>query len=208
VSLALFRDDRGAEPEPQFGDVLQVVGQEDRMVKLLHCGQLAQGSESDTILPLLQASSRALRRHLAAAIRVSSRCGWACQWSLIVAILVSRVGRIGPLVWHMPLNANLAFREFGIALFFASVGLMAGPQFFAVVFSVRGAIWLASGICVTMLPILFVGWLALAIWKMNFVVVWRHRRQYDGSASGRPLPTSAAPRRPVSRVSTVYPLTT
>ena len=56
---------------------------------------------------------------------------------LIVAILVSRVGRIGPLVWHMPLNANLAFREFGIAIFFASVGLMAGPQFFAVVFSAR-----------------------------------------------------------------------
>jgi putative transport protein len=90
---------------------------------------------------------------------------------LLVAIVVSRVGRIGPLVWHMPLNANLAFREFGIALFFAAVGLMAGPQFFAVAFSARGLMWLVAGICVTVLPILLVGSVALAAWKMSFVVV-------------------------------------
>jgi putative transport protein len=47
---------------------------------------------------------------------------------LVVALLLGRLGRIGRLVWHMPLNANLAFREFGIALFLASVGLTAGPR--------------------------------------------------------------------------------
>ena len=31
----------------------------------------------------------------------------------------------------MPTNTNLAFREFGIALFFAAVGLGAGAKFFA-----------------------------------------------------------------------------
>jgi hypothetical protein len=40
---------------------------------------------------------------------------------LIIAILVSRLGRIGPLVWHMPQSANHAFRELGIALFFAAL---------------------------------------------------------------------------------------
>lgn len=32
------------------------------------------------------------------------------------------LGRIGRLVSHMPMNAKLTFREFGIALFFAAVG--------------------------------------------------------------------------------------
>ena len=31
-------------------------------------------------------------------------------------------GHIGRLVWHMPKSASVAFREFGIALFFAGVG--------------------------------------------------------------------------------------
>ena len=38
----------------------------------------------------------------------------------------------------MPVNTNLAFREFGIALFFAAVGLGAGAKFFATVPSVTG----------------------------------------------------------------------
>jgi putative transport protein len=42
---------------------------------------------------------------------------------LIVALILGRVGRIRRQVWHMPVNTNLAFREFGIALFFAAVGL-------------------------------------------------------------------------------------
>jgi putative transport protein len=57
---------------------------------------------------------------------------------LIVALLLSRIGRIGRQVWHMPVNTNLAFREFGIALFFAAVGLSAGPKFFATVFTTTG----------------------------------------------------------------------
>ena len=54
--------------------------------------------------------------------------------ALIVALVLGRLGRIGRLVWHMPANVNLAFREFGITLFLAAVGLMAGPKFFSTVF--------------------------------------------------------------------------
>jgi len=52
---------------------------------------------------------------------------------LIVALVLGRFGRIGRLVCHMPVNANIAFRDFGIALFFAAVGLDAGAKFFATV---------------------------------------------------------------------------
>jgi putative transport protein len=159
----------------QFGDVLQVVGQEDHIreaatllgnslnaLNQTHFVPLFAGYLAGIVLGTLPLAVPGLSQPL--------RLGLAAG-PLIVALLASRVGRIGPLVWHMPPTANLAFREFGIALFFASVGLMAGPQFLSVVFSSRGAIWLASGICVTMLPLLLVGWIALVLGKMNFVVV-------------------------------------
>jgi len=88
---------------------------------------------------------------------------------LIVALFVGRVGHIGHLVWYMPTNANLAFRDFGIALFFAAVGLAAGPRFFATVFSTIGARWLLAGLMVTMLPLLLVGVVSRLAWNMNFV---------------------------------------
>src|SRR6185436_7689971 len=68
---------------------------------------------------------------------------------LVVALALGRTGHIGPLVFHMPVNTNIAFREFGIALFFAAVGLAAGPKFFGSVLSSTGVMWLAGGLCVT-----------------------------------------------------------
>jgi putative transport protein len=88
---------------------------------------------------------------------------------LIVALILGRVGRIRRQVWHMPANTNLAFREFGIALFFAAVGLTASVKFFATVFSVTGLQWLLAGACVTALPMLLIGAFAHVVWKLNFM---------------------------------------
>src|SRR5581483_8745554 len=76
---------------------------------------------------------------------------------LILAIILGRIGRVGRLVWHMPANANLAFRELGITLFLACVGLKAGAQFFAMVFSASGLVWLCTAIFVTTVPLLAAG---------------------------------------------------
>lgn len=90
---------------------------------------------------------------------------------LIVAILVGRLGRIGRLVWHMPQNANLAIRELGLALFFAAVGLLAGPTFFSAAFSLTGLVWLLVGAFVTVVPLLAVGVLSRQVLKMNYVTI-------------------------------------
>jgi putative transport protein len=87
---------------------------------------------------------------------------------LIVALILGRVGRIRRQVWHMPVNTNLAFREFGISLFFASVGLSAGAEFFAVVFSSTGLQWLFTGVCVTVVPLLVIGAFSRVALKMNY----------------------------------------
>jgi AspT/YidE/YbjL antiporter-like protein len=88
---------------------------------------------------------------------------------LVVAIFLGARGHIGRLVWHMPRSANIAFREFGIALFFTGVGLMAGPAFFSAVLSWTGLLWLIAGAIVTILPILAVGVFARKWLGLNYV---------------------------------------
>jgi putative transport protein len=128
---------------------------------------------------------------------------------LIVALILGRVGRIGRQVWHMPVNTNLAFREFGIALFFAAVGLNAGAKFFATVFSATGLQWLAAGIVVTMLPLLLVGIFARVVLKMNFMDL---SGLLSGSMTDPPAlafaSNIAGSDAPTVGYATVYPLTT
>jgi putative transport protein len=128
---------------------------------------------------------------------------------LIVALLVGRVGRIGRLVWHMPANTNLAFREFGIALFFAAVGLAAGAKFFATVFSATGLQWLLAGVAVTVVPLLLVGSFARVVWKMNFMDL---SGLLAGSMTDPPAlafaSSIAGSDAPTLGYATVYPLTT
>jgi putative transport protein len=128
---------------------------------------------------------------------------------LIVALILGRVGRIGRQVWHMPVNTNLAFREFGIALFFAAVGLGAGAKFFSTVFSTTGLQWLLAGACVTILPLVLIGVIARGVWKMNFIDL---SGMLAGSMTDPPALAFASniarSEAPTIAYATVYPLTT
>jgi putative transport protein len=128
---------------------------------------------------------------------------------LIVALILGRIGRIGRQVWHMPTNTNLAFREFGIALFFASVGLGAGAKFFATVFSATGLNWLLAGACVTILPLCSSAFLRRAVWKLNFMDL---SGLLAGSMTDPPALAFASniarSNAPAVGYATVYPLTT
>src|ERR1700760_926269 len=48
---------------------------------------------------------------------------------LIVALIFGKLRRTGPLLWTMPLPANIVLRNFGLALFLATVGVNAGQPF-------------------------------------------------------------------------------
>jgi putative transport protein len=128
---------------------------------------------------------------------------------LIVALILGRVGRIRRQVWHMPANTNLAFREFGIALFFAAVGLGAGAKFFATVFSATGLQWLLAGACITVLPIMTIGLVGRAFLKLNFMDL---SGLIAGSMTDPPAlafaSNIAGSDAPNLAYATVYPLTT
>jgi putative transport protein len=88
---------------------------------------------------------------------------------LIVAILLSRIGRIGTVLWYMPPTANLALRELGITLFLACAGLKAGEHFFEILFSSQGPIWMAVGAVITLVPLLTAAWIGRALMKQSFI---------------------------------------
>jgi putative transport protein len=84
---------------------------------------------------------------------------------LIVALIVGKLRRTGPLLWVMPLPANIVLRNFGLAMFLASVGINAGQPFVRTV-SETGVTLLLIGAVVlltTVLIVLLVGYYLLKV---------------------------------------------
>jgi len=196
----------------QFGDMVQVVGDEaslEQTAKLL--GNSVKELNETQFIPLfigiflgIVAGTMPIAfPGLPQPVRLGLAGG-----PLIVALILGRIGRIGKLVCHMPVNANLAFREFGIALFFAAVGLAAGPKFFASVISSNGLLWLGTGLCVTIVPLLLAGLFARIVFKTNYAVL---AGLLAGSVTDPPALAFATnitkSDAPTVAYATVYPLT-
>ncbi len=90
---------------------------------------------------------------------------------LIVAIILSRIGRIGNLIWYMPISANFMLRELGIVLFLACVGLKSGDQFVNIIVHGQGLYWMACATLITFVPIMLVALFARLKLKMNYLTL-------------------------------------
>lgn len=197
----------------QYGDVVQVVGNREQLEKAASFlgNSLRKLNETQFIpffagifLGAVAGSVPLVIPGLANPLRLGLAGG-----PLIVALALGRIGHFGNLVWHMPLSANHAFREFGIALFFAALGLAAGDQFFAAVFSPSGATWLLAGLVTTIVPLMAIGIWSRAVEKLNFVTLCG---LLAGGTTNPPALTFANnlcnSEAPALAYATVYPLTT
>ena len=84
---------------------------------------------------------------------------------LIIALILGRMRRTGPMLWTMPLPANIVLRNFGLAMFLATVGVNAGQPFVRTV-AESGLTMLFIGAAVlltTVLVVLLVGYYLLKI---------------------------------------------
>ena len=88
---------------------------------------------------------------------------------LLTAIILSRIGCIGPLLWYMPAKANLLLREFGIVLFLSCVGLKSGTHLVETLLRGQGLLWMAMGAVITLAPILIISLIARVFLRLNFV---------------------------------------
>jgi putative transport protein len=74
---------------------------------------------------------------------------------LLVALIAGKLRRTGPLLWVMPLPANIVLRNFGLALFLATVGVNAGQPFVKTV-SETGLLLLLIGVTVLLATVVIV----------------------------------------------------
>jgi putative transport protein len=159
----------------QFGDMLNIVGEEasiDGAAKVLgnSVRQLNETSFASIFIGITVGILFGLYPWSLPGMPVPLRLGLA-GGPLIIAILMGRMGRIGPLVIHMPINANTAFRELGIIFFLACVGLGAGAEFVETAFSSTGFRWMLMGAVVTAAPLLLAGFIGRRFMKVNYVTL-------------------------------------
>jgi putative transport protein len=196
----------------QFGDFLHVVGDEENISKAADAlgnslRVLNQTNFIPIFLGILLGVAAGLLPFTVPGLPVPVKLGLA-GGPLVLAILLARLGKLGPLVWFMPATANTALREMGIILFLASVGLKAGEKFIPTLLSTDGVTWLIGACAITLIPIVGVGLFARLVLKMNFVSLCG---LLAGSMTDPPAlafaNTIAKSDAPSVAYATVYPLT-
>ena len=88
---------------------------------------------------------------------------------LIVAIILSRKRKMGPLNFFMANSANLMLRELGITIFLSCVGLNAGIKFFDVLLNGDGFYYMALSAIITFFPLMIVAIVGKAVFKVNYL---------------------------------------
>ena len=87
---------------------------------------------------------------------------------IIVGILIGTFGPRMHMVTYTTRSANLMLRALGLSLYLACLGLDAGAHFFETVFRPEGALWIAVGFALTVIPVLIVGVVAFKWAKVDF----------------------------------------
>jgi putative transport protein len=158
----------------QFGDVLMVVGKEEAINRLAaDIGDSRERLDQPHIVPIfigialgvLLGSIPIRIPGMALPVRIGLAGG-----PLIAAIVLSRIGSIGPLIWHMPLGANLMLRNIGISLFMACVGLRAGEGFVEILLR-GGFYWILGAALITVVPLVLFALAGRVFLKLNFLSV-------------------------------------
>lgn len=159
----------------QFGDILSVIGEPDDIRKAATViGNEEKLLRQAQIMPIfigialgvLLGSLPVALPGMPAPVKLGLAGG-----PLLAAILLARLGHIGPLVWFMPPAANHVLREIGIVLFLAVVGLKSGGQFVETLVDGDGLLWMGYGVLITLIPLLIVGFVARLWRKLNYLTV-------------------------------------
>ena len=195
----------------QFGDLLFVVGPAEGVSKVGEMvGNKTEALNSPHIVPVfvgimlgvILGSLPVTLPGMPAPVRLGLAGG-----PLLIALFLSRIGRIGPLIWYMAPGANLVIREIGIALFLACVGLKSGSRLLEVLLSGNGVSWLLGGAFLTLVPLVIVGLVARRFLRFDYPTICG---VLAGSMTDPPALAFATSftksDRPLTAYAAVYPL--
>ncbi len=88
---------------------------------------------------------------------------------LVVALLLSRFGGVGMINTYINNGAIYFMKDLGIALFFATVGIYAGQDFYDNFIKFNGWEWIGYGILITLIPLFIMMFVGRKIMKINFL---------------------------------------
>jgi len=195
-----------------FGDSVQAVGEPENLDKVaLILGNSTRRLDHPEVIPVflgvvLGVIVGSWPFHIPG-IPAPVRLGLA-GGPLLVAIVLSRIGQIGPVSWYLPASANFVMREVGIVLFLATVGLRSGDRFVETLTQGDGLYWMGLAAFITLVPLLLVAFVGRAVLKVNYLSLCG---LLSGSMTDPPALAFACnvtgSDTPTVAYATVYPLT-
>ena len=136
-----------------LGDRLRVVAPREKLTEISkHLGDSERSiSEVDAVALFLGLAAGFLLGIPGIAVGNGELSLGASGGPIVVGIVLGYVGRTGPLVWELPMSANLTLRQFGLLTFLAGVGLASGYDFRSNAFTSLGVKILAFSIVLAVL---------------------------------------------------------
>ena len=87
---------------------------------------------------------------------------------LLTSLILSSIGKTGPILWNMSGPANQLLRQFGLLLFLSEVGTQAGKNLVAT-FQESGWSMFIVGMFITLVPMLLAAILARLVFKISML---------------------------------------
>ncbi|MDR0429625.1 MAG: transporter [Tannerellaceae bacterium] len=125
---------------------------------------------------------------------------------LIVALVLSSIGKTGPVIWSMSGSANQLLRQLGLLLFLSEVGTSAGVNLVST-FQSSGLTLFGTGIAITLIPMVIAVLFGYYIFKINILdmlgTIAGGMTSTPGLAAADSMSDSSAPS---VAYATVYPI--
>lgn len=200
-------------PEPnltlKFGDKLMVAGEKEGLKEL---GRFLGNDEkrlSDTdFFPI---ATGIVLGVLFGKMNISFSDGFSFSPGLtggilMVALILSAIGKTGPVVWTMSGSANQLLRQLGLLLFLAEVGTSAGVNLVAT-FQESGWLLFGVGVAITLVPMVVALVFGYWVFKINILdllgTIAGGMTSTPGLAAADSMSDSSAPS---IAYATVYPI--
>lgn len=125
---------------------------------------------------------------------------------LLVALVLSKLGKTGPILWTMSSSANVLLREIGLIFFLAVVGTNAGATLVDT-FNLYGYQLFVVGAVITLIPMIIMSLVARLVYKTNILTLLGAlagaMTSTPGLAAIAPITRSSAPQ---IAYATAYPI--
>ncbi len=153
----------------KFGDKLRVVGHQDNLKAVASLLGNDEKRLSDTdFFPIAMGIVLGV---LVGKINISFSDSFTFSPGLtggvlITALILSYIGKTGPVIWSMSGSANQLLRQLGLLLFLAEVGTSAGANLMGT-FQESGWTLFGVGVAITLVPMLLSAFIGYFVLKIN-----------------------------------------